>query len=304
MDNELLLIDRIGVIKDTIEKYGEDKCYLSFSGGKDSTVLHYLIDIAMPGNKVKRVFANTGMDYKHIVEFVKEMARNDDRFIILKPKVPIKKMLENDGYPFKSKHHSEMVAIYQRNNESSSALKYRDGEYNFNSNKCPNILKYQFTNGYNKLKISDKCCYNVKEKPLREYEQENNMKVCIVGIMREEGGRRESAKCFVKYPKGMYHFHPLAVATKEWEDWLIEKYDIKLCELYYPPYNFDRTGCVGCPYNIKLQKYLETLGKLLPNERKRAEVIWKPVYEEYRRLGYRLKKHEQLAIDDFIKGDK
>ena len=40
MDNELLLFDRINVIKDTITKYGEENFYLSFSGGKDSTILH------------------------------------------------------------------------------------------------------------------------------------------------------------------------------------------------------------------------------------------------------------------------
>ena len=79
LDNELLLFDRIEVIKKTIEKYGDDKCYLSFSGGKDSTVLHHLLDIAIPNNKIKRVYANTGMDYKAITEFVKELAKNDDR---------------------------------------------------------------------------------------------------------------------------------------------------------------------------------------------------------------------------------
>ena len=37
--------------------------------------------------------------------------------------------------------------------------------------------------------------------------------------------------------------------------------------------------------------------ELLPNERKACEAIWKPVYEEYRRIGYRLrKKDKQMAI--------
>ena len=34
MDNELLLFDRLEIIKTTIAKYGEDNFYLSFSGGK------------------------------------------------------------------------------------------------------------------------------------------------------------------------------------------------------------------------------------------------------------------------------
>ena len=37
-DNELLLFDRIEGIKKTIEEYGEENFYISFSGGKDSTV--------------------------------------------------------------------------------------------------------------------------------------------------------------------------------------------------------------------------------------------------------------------------
>ena len=39
MDNELLLFDRIEKIKQIVNKYGEDKFYISFSGGKDSTIL-------------------------------------------------------------------------------------------------------------------------------------------------------------------------------------------------------------------------------------------------------------------------
>lgn len=61
-ENDFILFDRIEVIKKTIEKYGEENFYISFSGGKDSTVLHHLIDEAIPGNKIPRVFMNTGMN--------------------------------------------------------------------------------------------------------------------------------------------------------------------------------------------------------------------------------------------------
>ncbi|RHT96947.1 ExsB family protein, partial [Absiella sp. AM27-20] len=46
MDNELILYDRIEIIKQVINKYGENNFHISFSGGKDSTVLHYLMDEA------------------------------------------------------------------------------------------------------------------------------------------------------------------------------------------------------------------------------------------------------------------
>ena len=94
------------------------------------------------------------------------------------------------------------------------------------------------------------------------------------------------------------HFHPLAVVSDIWEEWFIEKEKIALCPLYCQPYNFKRTGCAGCVYNLNLQQDLETMERLLPNERKRCEAIWKPIYEEYRRLNYRLKKVEQIKLFD------
>lgn len=291
------------MIKTVINKYGEDKCYISFSGGKDSTVLSYLIDLALPNNKIPRVYANTGIEYNLIKNFVLDLMKHDDRYIMIKPKVPIKKILESVGYPFKSKHHSEMWELWNRDHESKSAIKYRDRLYNFASNQCPKMLRYQFSDNYTGPHISDKCCLNLKEKPLEAYMRETGKTVAIVGIMREEGGRREKAQCFMKYAKDNYHFHPLAVVTKEWEEWLIEKYHIKLCDIYYPPYNFTRTGCKGCPFNKDLQRDLDTLEKYFPSERKQCETIWKPVYEEYRKIGYRLKSQKQMTIFDFI-GDE
>ena len=74
-ENEFILEDRLGVIRDIITKYGEDNFYLSFSGGKDSTVVHYLLDMALPNNKIPIVFSNTGIEYNAIVEFVRERER-------------------------------------------------------------------------------------------------------------------------------------------------------------------------------------------------------------------------------------
>lgn len=74
-ENEILLLDRIDKIRAINQQYDlEHNAYLSFSGGKDSTILHYLLDMALPGNKIPRLFLNTGIEYKFIVEFVKELA--------------------------------------------------------------------------------------------------------------------------------------------------------------------------------------------------------------------------------------
>ena len=69
-ENEFILEDRKSKIKSIVEKYGEENFYISFSGGKDSKVLSVLVDIALPGNKIPRVYANTGIEYRLILEFV------------------------------------------------------------------------------------------------------------------------------------------------------------------------------------------------------------------------------------------
>ena len=158
----------------------------------------------------------------------------------------------------------------------------------------PEILKYQFSPEFT-MKISDLCCDEIKKYPMKKYEKESGRKYKITGMRKAEGGRRTRTHCVV-FRKGRISFQPLAVITDEWEEWFIKKHNIKLCKLYYPPYNFLRTGCKGCPYAIEIQAELETLSRLLPAERKQCEYIWKPVYEEYRRIGYRLKKNEQQKL--------
>lgn len=308
---EFLLEDRIAKIKSVIEKYGIDNFYISFSGGKDSTVLSALIDMSLPNNKIPRVYANTGIEYKMIFDFVSEKANLDKRFVILKPSKNIKQVLDSDGYPFKSKYHAHIVDIWQnRGIEDSDTVKNylqlqipKSGKIKLGSHVCPKILKYQFYEGA-PFKISSKCCNRLKKEPLHKFSIENNKPYTIIGIMPSEGGARETAKCLAFSGNRLKSFQPLVPLTKDWENWFVGKYNIDICDIYKPPYNFVRTGCKGCPFALELQKELDTLQKFFPNERKQCEYIWKPVYDEYRRLGYRLRKDEtiegQMTINDFL----
>ena len=287
-ENEFILQDRLTKIKSVIEKYGEENFYVSFSGGKDSTILSALIDMALPGNKIPRVYANTGIEYKLILEFVeklKEKAHSWELHII-KPSVPIKPMLEQVGYPFKSKEHAAVVGSYQNGNKDGKWIK----SYLAKSDRfaCPSKLLYQFTDEC-KIKISDKCCDKLKKEPLHKWQKEHSKPYGIIGIMAAEGGRRNSAKCLAFSGDKLKNFQPLVPITKEWEEWFIDEYNIEISEIYYAPYNFERTGCKGCPFAPELQDELEVLEKYFPAERKQCEYIWKPVYDEYRRINYRLK---------------
>lgn len=227
--------------------------------------------------------------------------------VILKPSKPIKPTLEEVGYPFKSKYHSKVVATYQNSGETETVQVYcrkkepRSGIEKHNEHLCPKVLLHQFETDYG-LKISAKCCDEMKKKPMHQWQKENNKPYAIIGIMPDEGGVRIGAQCLAFKDNKFKAFQPLVPVTKAWENWFIDAYNIDICEIYKPPYNFVRTGCKGCPFNLHLQKDLETLEKFFPQERKQCEIIWKPVYEEYRRLGYRLRplgEGRQMSLTEF-----
>ena len=117
-------------------------------------------------------------------------------------------------------------------------------------------------------------------------------------MRNSEGGERASIKgCVLTDKQGnIKKFHPLIKVDEEWENWFVQEHQIKLCELYQPPFNFKRTGCKGCPFSLDLQEQLEIMELYLPNERKQCELIWKPIYDEYRRLNYRLKNVEKIKL--------
>lgn len=123
--------------------------------------------------------------------------------------------------------------------------------------------------------------------------------------MRDEGGRRTKGVCMLFRQNNLKLFQPLISVTKEWEEWFIKEYNIKICDIYQEPYNFIRTGCKGCPFALHLQEELDVLERFFPAERKQCELIWQPVYDEYRRLGYRLKPDNkilshQMTFDELL----
>jgi len=287
-ENEFLLADRIQKIKSMNELYDlENNAYISFSGGKDSTVLHYLIDEALPNNKIPRVYLNTGIEYKSVVSFVERERERDYRIQIVLSKQNIRNMLEEFGYPFKSKEHSQKVSYYQNSGMGKTVLNYL-GQGTKKDFLCPEKLKYNFTPEF-KIKVSDKCCRKLKKEIADKWAEENKRPIKITGMRKEEGGLRISHSSCTVFDEGrLLKFHPLQPITEDFIDWYIAERNIKLCELYYPPYNFLRTGCKGCPYSLDLQTQLYIMAVYYPDERKQCEMIWGKVYNEYRRIGYRL----------------
>lgn len=88
-------------IKEWVDHFGEDGVSISFSGGKDSTVLMDITRKLFPG--LKACYFDTGLEYPEIRKFVKTF----DNVDWIKPELTFKQVIEKYGYPFISKEVSE-----------------------------------------------------------------------------------------------------------------------------------------------------------------------------------------------------
>ena len=91
-------------IREWVNYYGLEGVYVSFSGGKDSTVLLHIARSIYPD--IKALFVDTGLEYPEIRDFVKTF----DNVDIVKPRLNFKQVIEKYGYPFISKEVSECVS--------------------------------------------------------------------------------------------------------------------------------------------------------------------------------------------------
>ena len=81
---------------------------VSFSGGKDSTVLLHLVRSLFPD--VRAVFSNTGLEYPEIQRFV----RSVPNVTIVAPKVSFHEVLSTCGYPLIGKEVAEAIYYARR----------------------------------------------------------------------------------------------------------------------------------------------------------------------------------------------
>lgn len=175
-------------INDAIDKFGRDKLYVSFSGGKDSTVLHYLVaevELERFGDiKIPRVFDDTGLEFPELRQFAKTIAN-----VIIRPDMNFKQVLEKYGYPVISKTQAMAIRKLRTQNLSD---KYRNkllyGDERGTAGKLSNKYHYLLNAPF---KISEQCCDVMKKKPFHIYEKKTN-RIAITGVMASESNNRET----------------------------------------------------------------------------------------------------------------
>lgn len=168
----------IARIRAWINEFGEDGVYISYSGGKDSTVLSHIVDTAYPDNKIPRVFVNTGLEYPEIVQFVKR----DPRAVLLRPKMNFKQVVQKYGYPFISKEMSQVIYEARRGGKYMMERALGIGKH---ANSRYNAVRWKRLLDEDAPRVSHKCCAVMKKNPAKKYEHETG-RVPITGEMAEE----------------------------------------------------------------------------------------------------------------------
>lgn len=93
-------------INEWVNEFGEDGVYLSFSCGKDSTVLGHIIREVCGYKNIPFVFVDVPTQYPELKEFTQTF----DNLVILKPKISFAQVCEQYGFPMISKVVSNCVS--------------------------------------------------------------------------------------------------------------------------------------------------------------------------------------------------
>lgn len=248
------------------QHYG-GKVYVSFSGGKDSTVLLHIARECFPD--IEAVFVDTGLEYPEIRQFVKQ----HENVTILRPKMRFDEVIKKYGYPVISKTVSDKVQGAKKGTTRyhqicGDFINPKTGETSqFNYPQYKYLLAAPF-------KISGMCCLIMKKRPAHEFSKRTG-KMPITAMMAEESSARESAwektgcNAFdLKNPQSQ----PMAFWTEQDVLAYIKTTGLPYCSVYgdivadnegqtelyktqkhYRCTGCQRTGCMFCMFGVHLE---------------------------------------------------
>ena len=235
------------------------KVYVSFSGGKDSTVLLHIARQLYPD--IEAVFVDTGLEHPEIREFVKTF----DNVTWLRPEMNFREVIKTYGYPMINKEVSLDVSVARRCPNGKTAMKFnannpRDAKYGGRYS----VVKWNKLTD-SEIPISNKCCYVMKKNPVKKYEKTSGNKA-ILATMATESKLRKNAWM----ANGCNAFdaeRPISQPMSFWteQDVLeyLRRYKVPYASFYgniveengkLRTTGYNRTGCVFCGFGAHLEK--------------------------------------------------
>lgn len=257
-------------IRQWVSYYGEGGVYISFSGGKDSTVLLHIVRGLYPD--VPAVFVNTGLEYPEIQAFVKTF----DNVEILRPKMRFDEVIRKYGYPFIGKEISKNVYYARKSGEKSVHYKKLFGIGAFEKSI---FATTKYTPLFNAdFMISSSCCDIMKKSPVHSYDHRSK-RVPMTAQMAEESLNRMS-KWLMNGCNSFNQRNPISNPLSFWTEQDILHYikenHLPIASVYgdivqvdedgfiyetsllptckYMTTGCNRTGCIFCGYGAHLEK--------------------------------------------------
>lgn len=287
--------------------------YVSFSGGKDSTVLADLAARVCKVNGYKLVlwFSDTGLEYPEIREHVKTFGgwlqnkyKIEVETVIDFPKdrktgkrITFKDVILTKGYPIVSKEVSKVIndarSAIKKDNISSYALKQLNGDYinPYTGLKSPyNKEKWRFLLDA-PFKISNQCCDIMKKRTAHYFEKDSKLKP-LIGVMASESQQRKSQ--WIKYGCNSFEQNspqskPLSVWTEQDILEYLKRFNIPYASVYgeilqdekgkYYTTGCNRTGCIFCGFGCHLEKEPNRFQRLKETHPKQWEYCMKSIEE-------------------------
>lgn len=244
-------------LREWVNYFGVDGVYVSFSGGKDSTVLLHIARKLFP--EIEAVFVNTGLEYPEIQKFVKSF----DNIKILHPKMRFDEVIKKYGYPLISKEVSECVSQgrialtsnkypYRLQKLMGTAVDTQGRKSLYNKEKYKPLLFTDFN-------ISHMCCNVMKKKPVHEYGKLSH-KVPITAQMTDESRLRKQ-QWLKNGCNGFNMKSPISNPMSFWTEQDVLHYiyenQIEIAPVYgkvifengkYFTTGCKRTGCIFCMF--------------------------------------------------------
>lgn len=235
----------LGTIDQFIQRM-DGKVYVSFSGGKDSTVLYDLCRIIKPD--IQAIFVNTGCEYPDIIRFVNGKIRCGCNILIIKPKLTPRQVWSEYGFPLVSKETSCQVHSI-RINPSCVHARRVFGDLQ-GTNKFALARKWQFLLDED-FETTNICCAKLKKEPVRRIAREMGL-FPIVGTMASESALRE--KTYVRRGGcNVFGEHAESLPLSIWNEqdvWdYIKMRNLEIADIYRK--GAKRTGCTACGFGCQ-----------------------------------------------------
>ncbi len=236
-------------IREWIDYFGVDGVYISFSGGKDSTVLLHLVRELYPD--AVAVFSDTGLEFPEIREFVKATPN----VTWVKPEMTFRQAIEKCGYPCISKEQSFWISRIKKGTknfkEYNKAMNGIMPDGRLTSFKISEQWKFLLGAPFD---IGSGCCHFMKKQPLKKYQKETG-RVPIVGTMACESLLRQQQWLAM----GCNAFDNKKQISSPLSFWLeddiwayLKEFNIPYSKIYDMGYH--RTGCIFCMFGAHLDK--------------------------------------------------